>query len=197
MNCKQINSSTQTNSYLSNKTPRKMALRKRLYNLTKKHCRSVNRLHVLRKKYSDKIAKLYQTSIKNVEHLIAEIGKYLKGTSLNFVSHQLRMSQRHIKGRRYTEEIKLLSLSLYNCGPKAYAYLAEILALPSKTSLLKWLANMKSTTSFLPEKFAALAQRLKFMPIRNRVCALVIDEITLKNIYSMIVGQMLLLVLKT
>jgi hypothetical protein len=127
-------SCSQTNLYISSKTPRKEALRKQLRILRKTGNRRQKHIVKLRMKYMDKLSKFYQTSHKNVEKIISEVGTYLHGDSFHFVAHQIRMSQRHRNGRRYSDEIRLHSLALYNSSPKAYAYLANIFALPSKVT---------------------------------------------------------------
>lgn len=170
----------QTKLYLSSQTPRKVALRKKLHTSTTAAYRRKNQVINLKRKHKDKLARVCGSS-NSMEKVIADVGKYLSGDSFNFVAHQIRMSQHPPKGRRYTEEIRLLSLSLYNSSPKAYAYLAEIFVLPSKISLNKWLRNVRSSPGFNEESFSALSERMKFMPERDRVCCLMVDEISLKQ----------------
>jgi hypothetical protein len=166
---------------LSSHTPRKVALHKKLRILKVRESRSRKNLHKLKLKYSEKLANIYKTCTTNVDQLINEIGKHVTGDRFNFIAHQLKMANKPPKAKRYSDEIKLLSLSLYNSGPKAYAYLSDIFNLPSKTSLKNWLKNLSSSPGFLPETFNALEQRMKFMSERDKVCALLFDEITLKK----------------
>jgi len=184
-------SSSQTNLYLSANTPRKRKLRKKLHASQLAANRRKGSILKLKKKCSEKLAKIYGSDIDKV---LQDIGKYLKGDAFNFVEHQIRMCQHPPKGRRYTDEVKLLSLALYNSGPKAYAYLADIFVLPSKFSLSKWLNNMQSSPGFINEMFDALSERLKFMADRDKVCSLMIDEVSLKkhlqydSLHDVIVG---------
>jgi hypothetical protein len=113
--------------------------------------------------------------------VISHVGKYLKGDSLQFVTLQLLMAQRHPKGRRYTDADKLQALALYNSGPKAYKHLANIFLLPSKVSLSNWLRNMKCSPGFHKESFNGLSERLKYMSNRDKNCTLLIDEISIKS----------------
>ncbi len=172
--------SSQTLQYISANTPRKVLLRKKLHTNAASADRRKSQLTALKKKHREKLASLCGAR-SDIERVIADVGKYLHGDALNFVAHQLRMTQHPPKGRRYSDEIRLLSLSLYNSSPKAYAYLAEIFILPSKISLLKWLRNVRSSPGFHEESFSALSERMKFMPERDRVCSLMIDEIHLKQ----------------
>ncbi len=172
--------SLQTNQYLSSHTPRKVALRKKLHVSYVSATRRKDQLNKLTQKYKEKLANVCG-SRTSVEQVISDVGKYLKGDAFNFVAHQLRMSQHPPKGRRYSDEMRLLSLALYNSGPKAYAYLSEIFVLPSKVSLTKWLRNVRSSPGFNEETFTALKERMKFMPERDKVCSLMIDEISLKK----------------
>lgn len=141
------------------------------------HCKK--RYKLLRNKYAAKLS-LSRANI-NVESVINDVSKVVDGDCLTFITHQIRMAQRQHTGRRYTDEIRLLAINLYNSGPKAYKYLAKIFALPSKTSLNKWLCNMKCTPGFNNETFTALAERFKFMTEREKVCSVLIDEINLKS----------------
>ncbi len=139
--------SSQTHQYLSANTPRKVILRKKLHTSSFSANRRKDALSKMKAKYKEKLKHICGYS-SGVEHVIKDVGKYLNGDAFNFVAHQMRMSQHPLKGRRYTQEIRLLSLALYNSGPKAYSYLAEIFVLPSKTSLTKWLRNVRSFPRF-------------------------------------------------
>lgn len=166
----------QTGKRLSASTPRKTCLRRKLHAAIVNTSRFKHTYLRLQQKYKEKMSKC----VPNVKAVIQGVAKYLSGDCLNFVTHQLKMSDRHPKGRRYSIDIRLQALAIYNSGPKAYKYLAKIFALPSKASLCKWLQSMKCTPGFHDETFSALKERMKYMPLHDRACSLIIDEISLK-----------------
>ena len=135
----------------------------------------------LKAKSVNRLSKAYNKYKTCLNTLTNNVGKVLHGDSLAFVNHQLRMASRPPKGRRYSLDMRLLSLSLYNSGPKAYKYLATIFCLPSKRSLTKWLENMKCTPGFHEETFVGLAERFKFLKDHEKTCCLLIDEINFKS----------------
>jgi hypothetical protein len=130
-------------------------------------------------KYENEVYKKINTS--DIESLIVNLGEYLKGECLTFVAHQLRKAYREPKGRRYSLEIRLIALLLYNSGPKAHKHLAKIFSLPSKISSSKWLMTMKCLPGFQDEIFEAIKEHLKYMHLHDKACCLMIDEISLKS----------------
>jgi transposase-like protein len=178
VNSNMVNKSIQVSSHISSSTPRKNKLRKLL------HVARVNE-----SRYKQRLAVLKKCVVKasgfgcncSIQQVISHIGKYLKSDSLQFITLQLLMAQRHPKGRRYTDADKLQALALYNSGPKAYKHLASIFLLPSKVSLSNWLRNMKCSPGFHKESFNGLSERLKYMSNRDKNCTLLIDEISIKS----------------
>jgi hypothetical protein len=124
--CKRTRS-TQTHDCSSSMTPRKVLLRKQLRNVGAKNRRMQKRLFTFKQKYERKLSHIYGTRVHGVESVIENVGKHLKGECLSFVAHQLRMCGRNAKGRRYSNEIRLLAISLYNAGPKAHKYFLKFL----------------------------------------------------------------------
>ena len=175
------NKSIQTSKHLSNNTPRKTILRKKLHSLRVHTNRSMLSIQKLKAKSVNRLSKAYNKYKTCLNTLTNNVGKVLHGDSLAFVNHQLRMASRPPKGRRYSLDMRLLSLSLYNSGPKAYKYLATIFCLPSKRSLTKWLENMKCTPGFHEETFVGLAEHFKFLKDHEKTCYLLIDEINFKS----------------
>ena len=171
---------TQTNAYISSTTPRKTLLRKKLHYFVVENKRFKKHLSKIKTKYTRKFFSYNHTRNNSIKAVIDTVGKYLSGECLSFVTHQLRMSNRHTNGRRYTNEIRLLAINLHNASPKAYKYLAKIFTLPSKISLIRWLNNLKCSPGFHAESFSGFAERLKYMTDRDKTCSLLIDEISLK-----------------
>ena len=86
-----------------------------------------------------------------------------------------------LRPRRYTNGMKNLALSLFYKGPKAYNFLSSIFTLPSKASLHLWLHRLSVPTGISNDVLNVLQRRVNDLNDRDRVCALLIDEMSLKT----------------
>jgi hypothetical protein len=75
----------------------------------------------------------------------------------------------------------LLALSLHNFGPRAYRFLTSVIALPSKTSLSLWLSSLPCEPGFNDEVLSTIGHKLQSLDPRDRVCSLMVDEMSLKS----------------
>jgi len=137
-------------------------------------CMLKRKCKILQSKCSAKAVKM-----SGLESVVDCVSKYFTGDSLKFFISQLRLSACRPKGRRYSVDIKLLALSLHNFGARSYRFLSRIIALPSKTSLCLWLHSLSCEPGFTGEIFMALQHKLKAFSDRDKVCALMIDEMSL------------------
>ncbi|XP_054934481.1 uncharacterized protein [Dermacentor andersoni] len=85
------------------------------------------------------------------------------------------------KGKRFPVWLKKFALHLNFRGPRAYRFLAPYFSLPSRRSLRRWLANVKMTPGTIPGIISSIATNTQAWNERDRVCALVFDEIALKK----------------
>ena len=111
------------------------------------------------------------------EKLLTEEGQALFATQLKFASLS------HAKGRRYTNAMKNLCLALHYRGSKAYHFLSSIFTLPSKSSLSLWLQrlNVSPGLGLSNPVWDVLKLRVASLNPRDRVCALLMDEMALKT----------------
>ena len=56
-------------------------------------------------------------------------------------------------GRRYTDDVKEFSLTLYFYPPKAYEYVRSIIPLPNPSLIRKWSSSVDCELGFLQEAF--------------------------------------------
>ena len=143
--------------------------------------RQRNKMLFQRKKLIQKLKTIHNANTLDIELLISNVSKLVSSKASTFISHQLRMGNRHPKGRRYSVQMRHQALVLHSNGAKAYKHLAQIFCLPSKTSLSKWLMTMKCLRGFHDKAFTALAERMKYMSKRDKVCCIMIDEVSLKR----------------
>jgi DNA transposase THAP9 len=106
--------------------------------------------------------------------------KLLSADGQSFFETQLKLATRHSKGRRYSNSMKNLSLSLHYRGAKAYRFLSTIFTLPSKSSLHLWLQRLNVPAGLSNDVWDVLKLRVDGLSSRDRVCALLLDEIALK-----------------
>jgi hypothetical protein len=179
-------SAVQTPRSLPSSTPRKVNLRKQLHIARVALCRSRQTAGTLRERVSAlrKLCKQKSVLHTRVNNVVKSAAKFLTGDSLKLFEMQLRQSLKKSKGRRYSDDDKLLALSLYNHGAKAYRFIAGISTLPSKTTLSVWLQSMQMQPGFPSEVLQAIACKVKTMSPRDRVCALLVDEMALKSSLS-------------
>ena len=180
-NISDVNVAVQTTSSLSATTPRKIMLRRKLHTARRVAAgRSRRRLQALRQSLPSK-KRPKHVHMQDVDDIVKAVSKYLSGNCLTLFEQQLRFSQVAPKGRRYSTDAKLLALSLHNYGPKAYRFLSEMLALPSRTTLSFWLQTLQVMPGFCQDVIQAIACKVRCLRPEDRVCVLMIDEMSLKR----------------
>jgi hypothetical protein len=178
-----VNQLTQTLPTLSSKSPRKVALRKKIHCLQvvgsrrkKKLILIKDRLTALKKRYQSK--KVVQHS---VDSILNAASTFLPTDGLRWLEMQLKLAKKSPKGRRYSDYAKLLALNLYSHGPKSYRFLSNMFTLPTKSTLSLWLQSMQVRPGISDELLHATSIRVNTLQDRDRVCALMIDEMSIKT----------------
>lgn len=108
------------------------------------------------------------------------VPKMNKATQL-FFNQQIRNIDVKGRGRRFTFDEKLLSLSLLKVSNKGYNVLCKLFVLPSKRTLRRLLAKIDLKPGFNRQYFQCLSEITAKMPIKDRICALLFDEISLST----------------
>ena len=83
-------------------------------------------------------------------------------------------------GRRYTDDIKEFSLTLYYYSPKAYEYVRSIIPLPNPSLIRKWSSAVNCEPGFLDEAFQSLKVDVEENPERKD-CSLIIDAMSIRK----------------
>ncbi|KAF0307773.1 DNA transposase THAP9 [Amphibalanus amphitrite] len=88
-------------------------------------------------------------------------------------------------GRRYSEEIKKLCLTLHYYSPRAYKFLAKNFSLPGVTSLQEWTRSVGCEVGVLDEVLQTLASQVASKKIDPN-CCLMVDEMAIRKakVYS-------------
>ncbi|XP_072947212.1 uncharacterized protein [Epargyreus clarus] len=95
-----------------------------------------------------------------------------------FVSMQCQSGKKS-KGRRFSLEEKILSLSLYKKSPKSYSLLCKYFTLPSSKAMKKLLSDVKLCPGINAIIFNKIKKNVKCMDISDRTCSLSFDEMSL------------------
>ncbi|KAH9645396.1 hypothetical protein HF086_000014 [Spodoptera exigua] len=96
-----------------------------------------------------------------------------------FTGMQYRETRKKPKGRRFTIDEKILSLSFYKRSPKSYKLLSKCFTLPSAKSLKKLLANIKIMPGINKLIFAKIHDSVASMSEDDKLCVLIFDEMSI------------------
>lgn len=103
----------------------------------------------------------------------------LRNEAINFCLSQLNRKVRKARGRRYSEEEKLMSLALYKSTGAGYRAFSKWFELPSKRTLRRMLNGISIGTGMNEFLMENLKQSTKHFKSRERFCLLLFDEIAL------------------
>ena len=89
------------------------------------------------------------------------------------------------RGRRYSEEIKKLCLTIHYYSPRAYKFLARNFSLPGNTSLQEWTRSVGCEVGVLDEVLQTLSSQVAEKKIDPN-CCLMVDEMAIRKakVYS-------------
>lgn len=96
-----------------------------------------------------------------------------------FTVMQFREISKHKMGRRFTQEEKIMALSLYKQGPRAYRWLSRIFVLPSPLTLSRLICRAGIKPGINKKIFAQLKKRVETMTEDEKLCTLLFDEIAI------------------
>lgn len=140
------------------------------------------------KRKSDKLTKSvtrYKTRIKLAEKYIKEdnsfhsVSSKVNKITYNFILSQLKTQNKKPNGRRYTQEDKILALSIFKQSPKAYNYLSTIFSLPSPKTLNLLLQNIPFYPGLNKHIIENLKNQSQKLSENDRNCILLFDEMAL------------------
>lgn len=133
-----------------------------------------------------------KSKINTFKHRIKLADKFLKeenfsqmvnkvnSTTYNFILSQVKNQKKKIHGQRYTNDDKILALSIYKQSPKGYKYLSSLFALPSVKTIMCLLRKVPfgpGINYHIIEHLKKIVDRLSPM---DRYCTLMFDEMSLE-----------------
>ena len=119
---------------------------------------------------------------QTVKQVIDGATKYLNGPVLSFFASQLRNSSRRTKarGRRWSYTDKVIALSLYHQGPRAYQHSSRIFTLPAVSSLRRWLQSIEVHPGFNENIFEVMKHKVSSMKERESDCVVTFGEMSIR-----------------
>ncbi|CAH2083306.1 unnamed protein product [Euphydryas editha] len=158
----------------------------------KSYCSRLNTLLPFRKKIKylqteisslRKKVLLYKERVANAEKMsqnvvFQQVVKHMTKPSQLFLHMQLQAKKKP-KGRRFTIEEKILSLSLYKKSPKCYRLLYKYFALPSSNAMKRLLSQVKLAPGINKLIFAKINKTLLNKAVSDRLCSLIFDEMSI------------------
>ena len=113
------------------------------------------------------------------EEVIEFIDKNFDAGTALLLSTQVRLMGRAKRGERFTDKDKELALSIYYQSPKCYKFLRKYLHLPSKSTLERWIKNIKVKPGISDFVLNAMHRKIGSMSDKEKVCTLILDEVKL------------------
>lgn len=114
-----------------------------------------------------------------VRHIVDMCSRYVDGPCLKFIEQQVQMYFKHRKGRRWTSEQKRVALALHFKSPASYNFLRTIFALPSLTSLRRWISGVETNPGYNENVLNIMQARLTSMDAMKKVVVVSFDEMSL------------------
>ncbi|CAB4002972.1 Transposable element P transposase, partial [Paramuricea clavata] len=144
---------------------------KKVYARQKKRIQRLRKALNMKKKKSNNIDK--HTILEALQTMLPE-------NIVTLISLQIDLHKKKNKGQRYSPEMKSFALSLYYISGKAYKLLSKFFKLPSKSSLMKWVAAFPTAPELTSAAKEVLARKVNIMSESSKLCTITMDEMALK-----------------
>ena len=165
-------------------TPQKIALRKKISLLQSQRWKMRRRLEFLKK--ANKTAKTIQapsSDMTEINNVVASAEPFLTKLQLSLFKAQMIGTRRKPKGNRWSVEDKMFCLQFYYKSAVAYRFVSQSLSLPSVSTLRSFvrdaIGNLEPGLNSV--LFNILKLRIHELPLCDRQCSLVFDEMSLKS----------------
>lgn len=113
------------------------------------------------------------------ELIMNKIALKITPVLLLFSNLQLRETKKKSRGRRFTLNEKMLSLSSFKKSPKSYKLLSKLFTLPSSRTLNSLLSTVKLKAGINTNLMKMITENVKKLPLKSRYCVLMFDKVSL------------------
>ena len=147
----------------------------------------IERLKRENQRLRTKVCRLKTKALKEKEktwtksEAIDIVSQFISGPALDFVRSQIQLSDRNSKGKRYSDKDKIFALSLYHYSPKCYKMMRKIFSLPGLTTLKGIMRGIDIKPGFHQSILEALHCKVQSMSEKSKMCAVVYDEMAIKE----------------
>ncbi|XP_071057118.1 uncharacterized protein [Onthophagus taurus] len=117
-----------------------------------------------------------QLALKNVP--LRKMAHLNKNVVL-FCEMQLRISRNRAKGRRFSDDEKLLCLSIYKQSGRCYRYLSKLFNLPCKNIFVAMSTRLKCQAGINESLFKNIKTIVEKFSNKDKICLLMFDEVKL------------------
>ncbi|CAG9782443.1 unnamed protein product [Diatraea saccharalis] len=93
---------------------------------------------------------------------------------------QINQSTKKTKGRRFTDEEKMIALAIMKQSPKSYRFLRRIFILPSVRIINKMITTLKMDSGINPRIFQTIKSEIAKWPETKKYCSVLFDEVALE-----------------
>lgn len=151
---------------------------KKLCAICTKSIKEINRLRsqLKSKKNTNKVHKICEN--ENIKKLF---NLNLSNSFVILLQNQLHNCKKKPKGRRYTIEDKIMTLTLYKKSPSCYRLLRRMFSLPSQSTLKKLLNRIPLQAGINSHIFAALKNMAESHIPEENLCVLSFDEMAIRK----------------
>ncbi|KAJ2937540.1 hypothetical protein O0L34_g19047 [Tuta absoluta] len=161
----------------------KFAIRKRIITAKKAltpNCRELYREYVKSRKQLEfsQRARRCTKFLKNETY--EKLTEKLNPTAKKILLMQIKQSTKKAKGRRFTDEEKLIAVSIMKQSPKCYNFLQKIFILPSKSTLNKMISELNVEAGINEQIFKAVTQEVSTWEENKKYCSILFDEMALE-----------------
>ncbi len=116
---------------------------------------------------------------RKVESVIDAMKQYLQPDEHELVALQMRLS---IKKRRvYNDAFKAFAVGMYFKSPSAYRFMQTRFHLPCKATICSWMSKIQFRQGLCDNLMKMLKVRTQRMNEEDRICTLMMDEVSLKR----------------
>lgn len=126
--------------------------------------------------YKNRLAKAQKMCDNNTFNTLIE---QMTPPAKTFLAMQFTQVNKHIKQRRFSNEQKLLALSLLKQSPKGYRLLQRMFILPSRRTLSKFTENVKFRPGIHTGIQNQLRETVESWDDVKKCCSIIFDEVAL------------------
>lgn len=153
------------NIYFTDGSPRRSVIKRRRRLISKlgamsPNCLKLYRLYDKSRRQLTILRRARRANKITKEKSFEKLTEKMNPLTKKLIYMQMTQCTKKSKGRRFSDEEKLIALSVMKQSPKCYRFLHKLLILPSKTTLNKMIQQLKIGAGINSQIFDALKQEV-------------------------------------